>query len=413
MTSVKVKFKPAVKATDEGSIFYQIIHDRKVAQLAVNYHLFACEWDSSRASVNIGNDSIRTDYLYSLRERIRLDLERLSKVIGRLESTGLGYTVADISAEYRRSSSACLLFNFMGAIIHRLKRNGKIRTAGAYVAMRNSFKRFLSETVTGLNANCPDGDIMIDSMTAATVEAYEAHLKSRGVVPNTTSFYMRILRAVYNRAVECGIVEQCYPFRHVYTGVDRTVKRALPLSDIRKIKGLDLSLYPSVDYARDMFMLSFYLRGMSFVDMAFLRKCDLKNGYVSYRRRKTGQFISIKWTSEMCSILKKYPSNVTEYLLPIIINPNSDERYAYLNRAYSVNYNLKKIANMIGVNIPLTFYCARHSWASAAHTKGIPISVISEGMGHDSESTTQIYLASLDSSVVDRANSLILRSLES
>lgn len=66
---------------------------------------------------------------------------------------------------------------------------------------------------------------------------------------------------------------------------------------------------------------------------------------------------------------------------------------------------------MVDISIPLTLYVARHSWASAAKAKGVPISVISEGMGHDSETTTQIYLASLDSSVVDKANSLILKSL--
>ena len=62
--------------------------------------------------------------------------------------------------------------------------------------------------------------------------------------------------------------------------------------------------------------------------------------------------------------------------------------------------------------MPLTMYVARHSWASAAKAKGIPVSVISEGMGHDSESTTQIYLASLDTSIVDSANSIILNSLK-
>ncbi len=94
-----------------------------------------------------------------------------------------------------------------------------------------------------------------------------------------------------------------------------------------------------------------------------------------------------------------------------IRNPGTNERYAYRNTAYNINHNLKRIAEMVGVTIPLTLYVARHSWASAAKTKGIPVSVISEGMGHDSEATTQIYLASLDTSVVDRANSLILKSL--
>ena len=158
-------------------------------------------------------------------------------------------------------------------------------------------------------------------------------------------------------------------------------------------------------------LMSFYLRGMSFIDMAFLKKSDLKNGYVTYRRRKTGQQLIIGWTKEMQMILDKYPENATDYLLPIIRNPGTNERCTYRNMGYNINHSLKKIAKMVGVQIPLTLYVARHSWASAAKAKGIPLSVISEGMGHDSEATTQIYLASLDTSVVDRANSLILKSL--
>ena len=151
---------------------------------------------------------------------------------------------------------------------------------------------------------------------------------------------------------------------------------------------------------------------MSFIDMAFLKKSDLKNGYVIYRRRKTGQQLIIEWTKEMQMIIDKYPENATEYLLPIIKNPAANERSTYRNTGYNINHNLKKIAQMIGIQIPLTLYVARHSWASAARSKGIPLAVISEGMGHDSETTTQIYLASLDTSVVDRANSLILNSLK-
>ncbi len=160
-----------------------------------------------------------------------------------------------------------------------------------------------------------------------------------------------------------------------------------------------------------MFLMSFYTRGMSFIDMAFLKKSDLKNGVLSYRRHKTGQLLSIQWTTEMQMLLDKYPENPTQYLFPIITTPNAQERYTYRKMGYVINSNLKKVARIIGIYIPLTMYVARHSWASIAKAKGVPLSVISEGMGHDNEATTQIYLTSLDTSVVDKANSLILKSL--
>lgn len=154
------------------------------------------------------------------------------------------------------------------------------------------------------------------------------------------------------------------------------------------------------------------LRGMSFIDMAFLKKSDRNMGMVTYRRRKTGQKLIIAWTKDMQMILDKYPENKSDYLLPIIKKTGINERATYRNAASSINRNLKKVGEIAGLDVPLTLYVARHSWASAAQSKGIPISVISEGMGHDSESTTRIYLASLDdTSMVDKANSIILKSL--
>ena len=400
MASIKVKFRPSTVADHEGTIYYQIIHERKVRQLLSDYKVFPTEWDESRSMVTTTQKSERKSFILSIRERIRWDVERLTKIDRKLDANGLSYTADDVIDEFNRYADEYSLFNYMESIIAKLKQNGKVRTSETYKSTLNSFKKFRK-----------DEDIMLDCLTSEIMEAYEAWHHKRGVAPNTISFYTRILRAVYNRAVEDDIIENRNPFRKVYTGVDKTVKRALPLPVIKKIKALDLSLTPSLDLARDMFLMSFYLRGMSFIDMAFLKKTDLKNGYVTYRRRKTGQQLIIEWTKEMQMILDKYPENESDYLLPIIRNPGTNERCTYRNVGYNINHNLKTIAEMVGVTIPLTLYVARHSWASAAKAKGIPLSVISEGMGHDSETTTQIYLASLDTSVVDKANSLILKSL--
>ena len=144
--------------------------------------------------------------------------------------------------------------------------------------------------------------------------------------------------------------------------------------------------------------------------MAYLKKKDLSNGILSYRRRKTGQQLFIRWERCMQEIVEKYDTDYySPYLLPILKYPY--DRGQYKNMLYRTNKSLKEIAQMVGLSIPLTLYVARHSWASIAKSKNIPISVISEGMGHDSEMTTQIYLASLDNAVVDRANAQILKDL--
>lgn len=400
MASIKLKFRPSTVADLEGTIYFQIIHNRKPRQLLTEYRVMPCEWDERRSTILIFPDSKRKALLLSIRERIQLDIERLSRIIKKYDVAELEYSADDVIREFNRRSIEYSLFSFFNNIIEKLKQNGKIRTSETYRSTLNSFRTFRN-----------DKDMLLDCISSEIMEAYEAWLHNRGVAPNTISFYNRILRAVYNRALEDEIIVDRKPFRHVYTGINKTVKRALPLIVLKKIKNLDLTLNSGLCFARDMFIMSFYLRGMSFIDMAYLKKSDLKNGYVTYRRHKTGQKLIIKWTKEMQLLLDKYPENNSNYLLPIIRNAGTNERCVYRNAAYRINYRLKIIAAMVGVTIPLTLYVARHSWASAAKAKGIPVSVISEGMGHDSETTTQIYLASLDTSIVDKANSLIIKAL--
>lgn len=401
MATVKVKFRPSSCADKEGVIFYQVIHERRARQISTDYRVFRSEWNDQRSTVACEAGGKRSAYILAVRERIRADMERLGRIIHHLDRTRLEYTCEEIVTEYERLIEENSLFSFMEGIIAKLKFNGKIRTSETYRSALNNFRKYRKGQ-----------DIMLESITRDIMESYESWLRNRGVTPNTTSFYIRIMRAVYNRAVEEDLTENRYPFRKVYTGIEKTVKRALPLQMIKKIKNMDLAFKPAMDYARDMFILSFMLRGMSFIDMAFLRKSDLKNGHLTYRRRKTAQLMTIEWTADMQTILDKYPANNTEFLLPILRNPDAVSIYAYRNVGYMINRRLREIAEKLKLPIPLTMYVARHSWASAAKAKGIPVSVISEGMGHDSELTTQIYLSSLDTSVVDRANSILLKELK-
>lgn len=409
MATVKVKLRPSSVPGQPGTVYYQVIHNRMIKQITTSYRIRTSEWSEQRNMIDVDYQSVRKSFLLSVRECIRSDVERLDRIIRKKTYSGKVFTVDDIVAEFRRNGTEYSMLDFMEAQIVRLKGNGKLRTSETYRQALNSFRRFLHEK--SFESGIDSEDIMLDELTTVIMEAYEAWLKSNGNVPNTVSFYLRILRAVYNRAVEQEMTMDRKPFRHVYTGVDKTVKRALPIDVIRKIKTIDLSLTPKIDFARDMFMLSFYFRGMSFIDMAFLKKENLCKGYLVYRRQKTGQKIRIAWTSEMQAILDKYEPNPTDYLLPIITSTSINPRNAYRNNSYSINHSLKIIGEKLKLSMPLTFYCSRHSWASAAKCKGISLSVISEALGHDSESTTAIYLASLDSSAVDKANQIILRSL--
>lgn len=356
------------------------------------------EWNEADNSIIVSNNR-RQNYLQSIEKRIDLDIKRLQCIINQLENKRLKYTADDIISTFQKQANEQSLFNFMQSVIAQLQQMGKQRTSETYRCTLKSFMQFRENK-----------DVLLEDIDSDLMLMYEAYLHNRGLTKNSTSFYMRILRAVYNRAVEKDLTTNRSPFKHVYTGIDKTIKRAIPLKAIKQIKNLDLSLQPSLNFARDMFLFSFYTRGMSFIDMAYLKKKDLSSGILSYRRRKTGQQLFIRWEKCMQEIVEKYDTDYySPYLLPILKYPY--DRSQYKNMLYRTNKSLKEIAKMVGLSIPLTLYVARHSWASIAKSKNIPISVISEGMGHDSEMTTQIYLASLDNAVVDRANAQILKDL--
>ncbi len=403
MATIKAKIRPSTVEGKEGVIFYQIVHGRTVRQIKTEYTVHPHEWNSKGYSTIINDkDPERAKQLKLINDKIGFDIRRLYQLAKNLENRGRMNHCDDLIMEYNRQPKGQTFFNYFRTQITRLEELGRHGTAYNYSAAFNSFYRFRGGE-----------DLIFDNIISELMEEYEAYLKRGKVSMNSSSFYIRILRAVYNKAVDKGIAEQQHPFKRVYTGIEKTIKRALPLKEIKRIKDYDLSSNPNCDYARNMFMFSFYTRGMSFVDMAYLRKSDVKNGILSYRRRKTGQLLHIKWEKCMMEIVNRYFVDDSIYLLPII-NDNAgklNEHNRYKNELYRVNSWLKKLSEWISLPIPLTMYVARHSWASAARTKNIPISVISEGMGHDSETTTQIYLASLDTSVVDKANSVILRAL--
>lgn len=401
MATVKLKFRPSSILDKEGTLFYQVIHDRVVRCINTGYKLFPSEWDKRLSLIIIpADDAIRAHYLVTMRKCILEDQSRLREIVLRLKRTTATFTSEDVVKSFQDSLAGGFL-SFGRELVMQLEQVDKERTAETYTVALNSFERFMGRR----------GDILIESFDSVLMVEYETYLKSAGVCPNSSSYYMRNLRAIYNRAVDKELTVQRNPFKYVYTGIDKTMKRAVPIKVIRQIRDLELKFSPSMDYARDIFMFSFYTRGMSFVDIAFLKKKDIRNGILSYRRHKTNQQLFIKWEKPMQEIINKYDTVDTPYLLPIIKDIAKDERRQYQNAAHLINRKLKMIGKLLNLNVTLTTYVARHAWASIAKSKNISISVICEAMGHDSENTTKIYLASLDTSAIDKANSLIINSL--
>ena len=202
-------------------------------------------------------------------------------------------------------------------------------------------------------------------------------------------------------------------FSHVRLSYATTTKRALSEADILALQNLKLEAGTTLAFARDMFMFSFYMRGMPFVDIAYLKKSNLKNGILTYRRKKTNQPLLVEWEQVHQEIVERYAHQTvgSPYMFPIIKQTDGTEYKQYKRVQEKVNRTLKKIGIMMGLKTPLTAYVARHSWASIARDINIPIPVISEGMGHQSYKATQVYLNSIDTSKISEANRTIIQRI--
>ena len=289
------------------------------------------------------------------------------------------------------------LAEHVGQTVERLKGEGNERVAETYASTLRSF--LMSR----------DGkDIALEKMDAQVAEDYEAWLRRKGLSLNTVAFYMKRLRAIYNRAVALHHLTDRKPFVRCLTRNMNTAKRALSVTDIRRIASTEPKDEGEL-LARDLFLFSYYTRGMSFVDIAFLKKGNVRDGILHYRRRKTGQELRVAWRPCMQQVVDRHPSKDGKHLLGIL-----DERmekglrwqcHAVQGR---VNRWLHQLVEDIGLGKPVTMYCARHSWATIAREKHVPISVISDGMGHHSEKTTRIYLRSINAEEIDRCNDLLI-----
>ncbi len=395
MASFKLKFRPSTTEGKPGTMYFQVTHRRSTRAVYTDYRVMPEEWDGRTSFIRIVGTPERQAELQLIVSKIRWDCKRLAAFITEREQAMLEYTADDIVSAFRLLPPCQTWFSFIHGMIVKKLRVGRLGTAKTYRDALASFSRFR------------DGeDATIDALDAETMNLYEAWLKGCGLKRNSSSCYLRTLRTLYRKAVEAGLTTDKNIFRHVFTGFAKTAKRAIPLDSLRAVRQIHLPESSAIAFARDMFMLIVYLQGISFVDLAYLKKDDIRNGQLHYSRKKTGQELTVGWEPAMQYIVDSYAhlTKDSPYLLPIITKTDGTERRQYERMEHKVNYYLKKIGTMVGLQAPLTTYTGRHTWASTMRDMGTSLSVISKGLGHESLKTTQIYLSSIGMEGVVKAN---------
>lgn len=313
-------------------------------------------------------------------------------------------------------------------------------TSRNYRTLSNSLERFIS-TLSSPFAS-------IDQITSQFLLQYEAWLHAQGITRNSSSCYLRCLRSALNRYHSTSLPASSVspsspsPFQHVYTGVAKTEKRAVDATFISQMRTIDIvdslvliGMNPKrksfertvrrLTFVRDMFFFCFCARGMTFVDLAYLRRTDISHGIIHYARRKTGQDVFVRIEPHMQTIIDKYSSSTDGkhiYLFPIISSSDPRESYLQYRKALNrFNHDLHTIQQCVQASIhksettpsdetsesipsSLSSYVSRHSWASCAYAHNVPVSIISAGMSHTSLKTTEIYLRELSQTAIYQAN---------
>lgn len=396
MTSVKLLLNKS-RILRDGSypLVFQLIHRRQKKLIYTPYRLYPEEFDSQSGTVCYVSNKVRCkEEVRRANQAISHQLHTIDKHIRSLEQSGSCYSVSDILMRYRAGHDKMPLLFYMDKQVARKHALGKFGTEVAYRNTRSSVAAFIGKR-----------NVCLDDIDASFVRDYEEFLLQRGVSHNTVCYYIRNLRAIYNQALFDGYQEnENCPFRHVRSNPCKTVKRALRRDVLCRMQEMDLSSTPCAEIARDLFLFSFFSRGMSFVDIIYLKKSNIDNGMIGYNRHKTGQWLQISVTPQLADLIRKY-DNSSEYVFPLLKGGSAEDLHRQYRLALErVNRNLKRVGILCGIAVPLTMYMARHSWATQARETGAPIAVISEGLGHTSEKTTQIYLKAFDQCVVDRVN---------
>jgi len=405
LTSVKVILYTS-KTLSSGAhpVMLRITKDRKSKYLAVGFSCTETLWDE------VAGEPSKKHPLYKeakfLIQKKKLEASRL---VLQLENEDKSLSAGEIRGKLRRAkSSAVTLYTYFDAVVDRLRKTGQIKTAEVYKDTKRNLEQFTRK-----------GDKQFSEVDVTFLLQFEDHLKRAGKGPNTIYIYLRTLRALINRAIKEEVCpEKYYAFKKFSLGKYaniKTAKRALSKEDIDKIRDCSLSKHKELTDAKNIFLFSYYCRGMNFADMASLTWKDIAGERLEYVRQKTGERFSIGLLPPALDILTYYKKankhNKGGYVFPILNETHATPTAIYNRKVKmlrKINGELKQLAAHCGIEAELTTYVARHSFATILKRQGVNTSLISEMLGHDSEKTTQVYLDSFESKVLDEVSKGLL-----
>jgi integrase len=412
MPHVKViLYKSKLLADGSHPLRLRITKDSGRKYISLGESCQSIYWDTEKETPRRNHpDRVRLQGLIKKWETTYLNAAR------HLQDTGHPFTidmliecVSEANTNPQKGRKGVMLLAYLQDIYDQLHSANRVGNASVYRDIRRSLSNFLC-----------DKDYPLGTVNVAFLNRYETYLRSKGCADTTMSVYFRTLRAALNKAIgEKLLATDLYPFSRNVSEYDKfslakfdltTRKRAISKDEIRLIEAVEATT-PRILLAKNLFLFSYYAGGINYVDMAQLRWRDVQGGRLQYIRQKTGGLFNLKLRDVALAIIDHYypvtSTGPNAYVFGVLDPDRHKTQLQIANRLHKikgqVNQDLKIIGKLAGIETPLTTYVARHSFATALKRSGISTAIISEAMGHQTESVTQTYLASFENELIDDA----------
>jgi len=394
-----ILFKQKTLSNGEYPIVVRLTQNKKRKYIRTGLSLDPKHWDDSKNRPK--NTCPNQEHIDSI---ITEKLSKYQKQVLEFQSMGKVFSINQLIELVDKPVKSITVEEYLKTIIHNLMKENKVGNASHYQALYNSLQKYTKLT-----------QLQFVDIDISFLNKYEAHLRSIGNKGNTISIKMRTLKATFNKAIKENVIKQAYyPFNNYNVSKlkETTPKRAISKEDILKVLNFDVSTISKrpqslLQLSKDLFLFSYLGCGINMVDMANLKKSDITQNQVAYKRHKTRKHISFTLQPNALAIIERYSNPNNDYIFPILddfVHVTPEQQFRRIKKiTYVTNKNLKKIGNEIGLSIALTTYVARHSFATILKKSGVNIALISEALGHSDLKTTQIYLDNFENEQIDEA----------
>lgn len=389
------------RAKSDGSfnIIFRITHNRKTCTLNSGVSILEQYWNDKKSEI------------YKLHPNSSLLNLKISKKYFKLQQVILtlddNFSISEFKtliSDKPQSTSQTTFKAFAEQLITQMMQVGRTGNALVYQTAVNRFTSY-----------CNNRNVYFSEIDYMLLDKFSHHLIKSGLKQNSVSNYFRSIRAIYNRAIKAKIVDRSnYPFHDFSIKSEKTAKRAISKDDIAKLRQLHLEPNSTAERSLKCFLISFYLRGISFTDLAYLKQSNIIDGRVVYKRRKTHKNYNIKFFPEVQVLFEQFNIDGSKYLLPILpnhaIEDSLETKKTIRQFIKTTNKYLKQMSEQIGLSSPVTTYTSRHAFGTIAKRLGYSNELIAEALGHEyGNKITNIYLDTFDTDVLDEMHKHVIQ----